>query len=1267
MPRASTTQQIPQHDWENRKSRIIELYVDQELKLRGNGGVIELMKNEGFTATKSQYETQLKKWSIRKYFSSKELDGMASGIHGSQEGAQTLPLRLSGKVMTPSKIERSRRYARSKYKKPRLDAGNDETAAMNNATTPILNGPEHSTSQGFLSEASHGLTSGNMGRSSSDEILNFDYDADAPLPDAFDDILDMSTPQHLNSFTMDITHINVSVSSETSGQVGSSFGSPKSMSPVGELNPVDFSFGDIIECISTNHVRPIAWNSHGSTALSPPCISSPAFLVPDVANTKRYPREQWIGQLPSVEVRIRFLKDVFSTASSPSPYNTMSSTAPYLLVAEFLTDITPSDPKTSTLPQQQALRNLLSEETLVEEEQSQLAIQSKNNAFETRFYSRLLISIMNGFVGLKNIPMSGVLRFLNSHRGVQSFLIRFLRSGSSCAAKSLAENTFVMALEADNVEVVRLLLDCGLVDVNEAVCIDNGKRYTPLEKAARSQSFKICKLLVNRNYDIHKSFSSGSPFSNPRELSAPAERLIDMSYELETLFLPDSPSNYALCYLVRGYRNYRSTLDQSFLDLINAFVRAGATIQADLIVYALEMFVDPRLAAALIPVFTLQVSLERFLDSDILKKAVVNLDQDTWHAIGPFITRCRELYDSQCPDHFRGMFIDALKSAAQRNNARMIKQLLPFVSSLDDVLHTVAMDGNHEMVDLIIEEKSIVEVQAEEARLIAAVASGKQELVHSLEERRVLDRLNNSKRIDLAATALEARNPEYAGKVLDMDTNADSDQLNPLLMTAITHDLDDIAWKLLVVGAKFEFKLYCTIWKPFPLYLAMKKRKLRLVQYMIESGIHPSTLTERVEAGKDKNNNPQYSSVLAAAIEWGNESILQDILGTCSHHLSINYRDPTLKLALEKGRQDLFWRILKLGHGNKETLSRALCLAVEREDVSLLRDLFAFGVDPADTYALEKAAEGHPSMIEPLVKRFREVYPQGQPLYISRAMLTALGPLLAALKSLDNLLAFKVASFDFDSSRFYRKSAFGEAINPDDEALRGNRIQIVKRLLDAGADANGIVSMELSRIFNYKQSAILDAIETKNVEVVQLLLRYGARVNEPARQGLIRTPLQKAAEMGSLEIVHLLLGQKAEVNAAPALNNGATALQLAAISGNCTIAALLIERGANFDIPPSRDKYGRWPLEGAAENGRLDMIQLLWNANRGSFDDKQCQKAMRLAEDWGHFGCRDKILELMATRMAAQPTIDQFPGGTEDIDLNTFLDIPWEGQDVEMT
>ncbi len=133
-----------------------------------------------------------------------------------------------------------------------------------------------------------------------------------------------------------------------------------------------------------------------------------------------------------------------------------------------------------------------------------------------------------------------------------------------------------------------------------------------------------------------------------------------------------------------------------------------------------------------------------------------------------------------------------------------------------------------------------------------------------------------------------------------------------------------------------------------------------------------------------------------------------------------------------------------------------------------------------------------------------------------------------------------------------------------------------------------------------------------------------------------RTPLEMAAENGVLEMVKLLIQHGADVNAEPSIAMGGTALQLATISGSCNLAAELLQRGALLYMPPLIIG-GRWPIEGAAEHGRLDMIQFLWTANEeplffhdgeNGFQPRNFKKAMRLAGGNGHFACRDFIAEL---------------------------------------
>ena len=200
-------------------------------------------------------------------------------------------------------------------------------------------------------------------------------------------------------------------------------------------------------------------------------------------------------------------------------------------------------------------------------------------------------------------------------------------------------------------------------------------------------------------------------------------------------------------------------------------------------------------------------------------------------------------------------------------------------------------------------------------------------------------------------------------------------------------------------------------------------------------------------------------------------------------------------------------------------------------------------------------------------------------------------------------------------------------------AHRNTRIglDVIKALLHANCDPNSIVTWGRTR----NQTALLLAIELEMVDLVQLLIDHGAHVNEAATLRVKRTPLQQAVEVENLEIVRLLLDRGADINAEPAFSRGGTALQFASISGNCTLVADLIEKGACLYTPPKA--CGRWPLVGAAEHGRLDMIHLLWKANDSilcfdtvetGFEEKYCQMAMEFAVENNHYACMELISEL---------------------------------------
>ena len=127
-------------------------------------------------------------------------------------------------------------------------------------------------------------------------------------------------------------------------------------------------------------------------------------------------------------------------------------------------------------------------------------------------------------------------------------------------------------------------------------------------------------------------------------------------------------------------------------------------------------------------------------------------------------------------------------------------------------------------------------------------------------------------------------------------------------------------------------------------------------------------------------------------------------------------------------------------------------------------------------------------------------------------------------------------------------------------------------------------------------------------------------------------PHYLAAESGFLDMVQLLINRGADINQAPAYQGGGTALQLASMEGYVAVVCKLLEHGAEVYAPRPKGSEGRTAFEGAAEHGRLDVLQVLWNATFClGFDSDQMEKAMELAEANGRRATKAFIASLAAT------------------------------------
>lgn len=135
------------------------------------------------------------------------------------------------------------------------------------------------------------------------------------------------------------------------------------------------------------------------------------------------------------------------------------------------------------------------------------------------------------------------------------------------------------------------------------------------------------------------------------------------------------------------------------------------------------------------------------------------------------------------------------------------------------------------------------------------------------------------------------------------------------------------------------------------------------------------------------------------------------------------------------------------------------------------------------------------------------------------------------------------------------------------------------------------------------------AVENGSLEIVEILLGFGARVN--ARDDNRQTPLMRLDEDAAPELVNALLKYGAKVNLFD--SEGNTALILAAHSVKAEVLEVLIRHGASVDAP---NRAGRTALMEAADADNLANVRVLLAAGANvNLKDKQGETAFDLTTD----------------------------------------------------
>lgn len=888
-------------------------------------------------------------------------------------------------------------------------------------------------------------------------------------------------------------------------------------------------------------------------------------------------------------------------------------------------------------------------------------------AFPSSIHRSLIFSINNNFSGLEGVQSSAVLKFLANGTDAQLRLTKYLRAHPKFVSKAFAENLTRAAIEAGEATLVTALMGSGLVTPNEIIHNVDGKRYTAVERSSMLQSFEVTNALLTARADVNKTYSG-----------------------------------YGALRLAICSRGESEPVD---IRLVNLLLECGAAVGHDMLYYSLNSSKDPVLFRSLMSKYS-QSQCHEYLRTNLelsgfLEKAMEVLDcESATLVVKQMLQACLQAGCGRCLTLSKDLHL-SIGWAAMRGFAEIVTLLHENIPSPVLPLAAAVRGGHKAIIDLLLDRGAVVDSTASKlpgigrvafTPLSEAIRGRNNELKRAFEARGSLSNIHDERRFRAAIfAAAEVNDVDCAQRLLEMAPDVPMNAMDLALEISIEKGNEELALLLLRAGANVNAIMdendddqWSQKVDMAPL-MALRQRNEILVRAIMDCNMivrYPLSYMW------------DYDSPLLLAARWGNISIVRDLLQKGAdvdadaridiaadkedhchyddndddndddgsgpqyrYHKHDFLRETAITAAIKRSNK-LLAELLVVEYQASlnifsERKTSPLAAAILNNDIDTFRYLLELGADPACHSSFKSAIRRGGEIFSELLRAFRVRYPMGK---------TGFGalPLWIAISRDDDRLLDALIEVKLDVNSLVARKT--ERINALGTAIRKHglsNLKFIRKLIFAGADPDGIVLIENGNQFdwpalgetpglNYETStALLEAIKMKNRTLVELLVEAGADINRVARLGITRTPLQKACEVGSLEIVEFLLERGADINEQPAFKAGGTSLQLCAAAGYARIAETLLKHDANVHAPRP-EMRGRTALEGAAENGRLDMLKILWNATNGQgFDTKQVDCAMKLARSNGHFGCYDLLQEL---RLA-----DQIFLMPERIDLDHFL------------
>ncbi|MBP7189928.1 MAG: ankyrin repeat domain-containing protein, partial [Rickettsiaceae bacterium] len=217
-----------------------------------------------------------------------------------------------------------------------------------------------------------------------------------------------------------------------------------------------------------------------------------------------------------------------------------------------------------------------------------------------------------------------------------------------------------------------------------------------------------------------------------------------------------------------------------------------------------------------------------------------------------------------------------------------------------------------------------------------------------------------------------------------------------------------------------------------------------------------------------------------------------------------------------------------------------------------------------------------------------------------------------------------------------------EATNILLDGIWDNNLEACRKAISEGADVNARVVQDMPM-----SSATLlhHAVQSDNLEMVQLLYENGAAQSINAQDLHRNTPLHHAAQSGNLEMVQFLYQNGAAQNINAQDKSGRMPLHYAAQSGNLEMVQFLYENGAAQNIN-AQDQHRKIPLHYAAHSGNLEMVQFLYKNGADqniNAQDKSGRMLLHYAAQSGNLEMVQFLCKLAPESINAQDESGRIP------------------------